>query len=129
MKFINEIRHTADGAAILNDWLGDGGLPVESWHAEARADVCEHCPENVETGWWDKVKQAIASRIKENLAVKHQLGLKVKNEDKLGMCKVCGCCNPLAVWCPIKHIAAHTPESQRKEFPQVCWKRVELEAI
>ena len=129
MKLINEIRQTADGAAIIRDWLGDGGVPVEDWHAEARADVCEHCRENVQPDWWDKVKESIAVRIKSHLAVKHQLGFRVKNEDKLGMCKICGCCNPLAVWCPIKHIAEHTSQDHLKAFPKVCWKRVELEAM
>lgn len=126
MNMIEEIRSTAKGVQILESWLGAGGAPVADELADKRANVCIECPLNVEPNWWGRVKNAIASAIKDHLRVKSNLGFRVENEDGLSMCKVCGCCNALAVWTPIEHIKSHTSTEQFVKFPTACWKRNEI---
>lgn len=134
MNPIDEIKSTAKGAAILLDWFGDGGVPVEDFKAEARAEVCEKgcdgkgCPKNRFPKWWESAKQAVAERIKEALAVKNRMELSVSNEDSIGMCAACTCSLPLKVWTPIKHIKEHTTPEQLAKFPSFCWQKLEIEA-
>lgn len=107
--------------AIVNpiiEWLGGGGVPVSQTQADMRSHICETCPKNVENGWWDRVKSAIAYAIRSHLEQKNMMGLRVFNEDKLGMCKACGCCIKLKVWVPIEHIRNHPSV---ENFPPWCW--------
>lgn len=126
MRFINEIRQTADGAAVLSEWLGQGGLPVEKALAETRSSICEGCPENKAPGWWDKNKGRIAETIKRHLGIKHQMALKVSNESKVHMCSQCGCCISLKVWVPMAHIMHHTSPELLSKFPGHCWIKNEI---
>lgn len=126
VKFIDEIRKDAIGGAILSEWLGAGGVPVPQTVAETRSKTCETCPENIAPNWWEKNKGKIAEAIKRHLGIKHEMALKVSNERKLHMCKVCGCCISTKVWVPIEHIAHHTSTAQIKEFPSHCWIVKEL---
>lgn len=119
---VEELRATARGAAILKDWLGSGGEPVAPEVASARAAVCMCCPMNDEGSWWEKVKSKIADAIREHLAVKRALKLTTPFDSRLGTCLVCKCNNPLQVWVPIKHVAAHTPPEMVMKFPVFCWK-------
>jgi len=48
----------------------------------------------------------------------------VANEDKLNMCRVCGCCIRLKVWTPLHHIIENTPDTGK--FPEHCWIRTEV---
>ena len=129
VNIIDEIRATASGAATLNDWLGEGGVPVADWQAEARAETCEQCPLNREPFWWEHAKNKIAETVKERLVTKNKMDLRVSNEDDLGICKPCGCVLPLKVWVPIKHIRDHTSPEVFEALPQTnCWLRAELES-
>lgn len=129
MNILDEIKNTTSGAAVIADWLGEGGVPVPDWQAEARASVCERCPLNREPFWWEKAKTKVAETVKSHLAVKGKLGFVVFNESRLGICKPCGCVLPLKVWVPIKHIREHTTPEVIQRLPQKnCWLRTELEA-
>jgi hypothetical protein len=119
------LRQTATGAYILYDWLGEGGEPVPAEQANARAKVCQGCPENRKAEWWQTAHSIIADAIMEHLAVKNELELKVENEDKIGMCRVCGCCNRMKVWSPLKHIKRHTLSETLAAFPPHCWIKTE----
>jgi len=102
----------------LLDWLGSGGQPVVPELAQARASICETCVENRAPRWWEVVKDPVADCILELLEVKTAMNLRVENEEKVNMCRVCGCCIRLKVWVPIQHV------SQNKEkFPEHCWIR------
>ncbi len=126
-QIISELRQTATGAAILDDWLGAGGQPVPQSHADARAAKCVVCPLNVAPGWWHlHFVDKIAKAIRRHLEVKNSIGLDTPHDLNLSMCKVCGCCNRLAVWVPIKHIALHTDDEKLNKFPEPCWKKHEI---
>jgi hypothetical protein len=124
-----------DTAQLLADWLGEGGEVVDCKLSTYRALHCvaghagDTCPFNVEPNWWDKVKNTIAETIRGQLAVKNEKAVATRFDPSLHMCKICGCCLPLKVHVPIKHIAAHTPPQVEEKFPSWCWIRRELDQL
>ena len=129
MNLLTEIKNDATGAALLADWLGEGGETVDQATAEARAAVCLQCPMHRPGKWWEIVfKDPMAHWIRTRLAIKHRLGLRLSVEDKMGMCSVCGCALRLKAWTPTKFIAAHTSPEKLSEYPKTgCWIRSEIE--
>lgn len=112
---------------VLLEWLGSGGKPVPKEQAEKRSVYCLTCPKNVAPLWWEKMtKDPIAQAMKTQLELKHSMDMSVSNEDKLGICRVCGCCLPLKVFVSLKHIQEHTPDDVMKSFPAWCWIKLEL---
>ncbi len=125
MSLLAAIRRTAAGAALLTDWLGEGGDPVSQEQSNARAAICLNCPNNKEPGWWDRHSDVIASAIRRTLAIKNDLEYSVALEEDMGMCRVCGCALPLKLHVPTKHIKSHmTPELSQK-YPDFCWQKTE----
>ena len=111
---------------VLREWLGDGGKPVDMLLAESRAKVCIECPLNVAPKWWEKaLTHTVAIAIREMLEAKQGLNLKLPNEDKLSMCKICGCCTILKVLTPIEHILSQTEPDQLNGYPEHCWIKTE----
>lgn len=131
MSALEVIKQDAVGAAILADWIGDGGVPVSPNMAEARAAMCLNCPHHEPGRWWNIFfRDPIAKAIRRTLEFKNRMNLRLFDEDKFGMCLKCGCSPRLKVWVPIEHIAAHTPPEQVAEFPKDrCWIRSEIEAL
>lgn len=117
---------------LLHDWLGSGGYPVSQMKADQRAAACVYgnsgkpCHLNIEQGWWDRIKSAIASTIKKQLQIKHEMKLKSALEDSLFMCQGCGCALPLKVWVATEHIKSHTSTDQIDKMPLWCWQRMEM---
>lgn len=131
MKTLDEIKATASGSRILLGWIGSGGVPVSRQKAQGRAFVCEFgdgtgCPMNCEANWWDRIKDSIASFIKDAIALKSSLGMDLVNENRVHMCRACKCCIRLKVWVPIENIKSGVTEDQMKTFPTFCWIRKEL---
>jgi len=131
-QIIMELRQTADGAAVLDDWLGEGGEPVPLHQAELRTTSCltgdngKPCRFNRAPKWWEKMfKDPIAAAIRKHIAIKNQIGLHLSHEKDLHMCSRCGCCLLLKPFVPIEHIKAHhRPEI---EYPPYCWIAKEME--
>ncbi len=126
MNLLQTIKSDAVGVAIIKGWLGDSGITVHPEVAQRRADICRGCPHNKAPNWWGRAKGNIAFAIKSTLEVKNKSLLRVKNEKKLSMCSVCGCCIRLSVWTPIIHIAHHTTPEQLGQYPEFCWKKTEI---
>lgn len=126
-----EIQNDIVGAAILRDWLGDGGEVVPQRDAEARAHLCLQCPEHRPAKWWEIFfKDPVARAIRRNLELKRRMNLSLSADESLGMCKACGCCMRLKAWVPIAHVAAHTTDEKLAEYPKTgCWIRSEIEAL
>jgi len=133
MNLLQEFKNDVAGLALLKDWLGDGGIPVPTTQAEQRAWACTKgdegrmCHENVEPGWWNKVKSSIANTIKMQLEMKHHLKLGSPIDQSLGMCRVCGCCLRLKRHTPIEHINNHTTPEQLAKYSVWCWIKKEIE--
>lgn len=131
MSALDEIKGDIEGVSLLLDWLGNSdGQAVPAQLAEWRASVCtagnlgQPCRFNTAPNWWHTIKSAIAETIRKELALKHQLSYRTSRDSSLHMCKVCGCCLPLKVHVPIRHIKEHTPDSL--EFPAYCWIKREI---
>lgn len=134
MNLINELKNDANGAAVLADWLGNGGTPVCQDTADRRARAClegsgGECPRLTHPRWWESAKGAVAFAIKEQLEAKSGLKLETKLDANPRLCNVCGCCASLKAWVPIAHIASHTPDDLVNKFPPHCWIRQEIENL
>ena len=128
-RLIEELRATATGLVILNEWFGEGGVPVSRSTAERRAMVCLDCPKNRDKFWWETAKDAVAIAIRWHLAVKNQLKLSTPMDKDLGVCNVCKCCLPLKIWAPIEILEGHLPKTTKNnDFPAFCWIRQEIES-
>lgn len=123
---LHAVQRTVIGARILADWLGAGGGPVDNALAESRAAICRSCPENSHPRWWESHNNAIALAMREMLELKNEIGYSVSQEDKLHLCRACGCCLKLKVHVPIEHIKAHTLPDAVDKYPDHCWIRNEL---
>ena len=132
MKILDEIKQDMTGAALLRDWLGDDGIPVNEMIAEFRAQRCimgndgEPCPLNSHENWWDKVKHAVADWIRAQLSLKHKMNISLADDPHLHMCSACGCCLKLKVWVPNKHLRDHTSKEVLDKTVSYCWMRKEL---
>jgi hypothetical protein len=127
MNILKELEHDASGLAVLQDWLGEGGVPVDKDKAAERAQVCVRCAENTAPLWWEKAKDMIAWFIRKQLEFKHRMELSTEHDDKLHMCACCGCCARLKVHVPAEHIKAHTTQETMDSFPAHCWIKKELQ--
>jgi hypothetical protein len=121
MNILAEIVNDARAVMLMKDWLGEEMKPVTRESAEQRASICEPCKKNIEPKWWDRFKHAVADVIRDQIAIKNKLDLKLPNDEALGMCQVCGCAAILKPWAPIKHIQDHTPAETLALFPGNCW--------
>lgn len=115
------VSEAASATGILRDWLGEGGVPVDRRIAEHRAEICRQCPQNRHPLWWEISKQAIAETMRMTLEVKNGKLIYVDDESDLHMCRVCGCCLPLKVHVPLKHILDNTNPEMLAKFPDNCW--------
>lgn len=123
MKLWEELKNDKAGLELLSDWLGDGGEPVHQGIAEQRALVCIQCPNNTAPDWWDIVKNTIADWIRNELELKSKLKMSTTNDEKIHMCKMCGCCLKLKVWTPLDYIKKHVAPEKLSEAPQFCWMK------
>lgn len=129
------VGNASNAAALLAEWLGDGGMPVAAEQSNRRARICLHCPQNADPNWFQKLEAQVAMKLKNLLAWKHQLSPPVEQEGKLLTCQVCDCYLPLKVVVPIKHILAGTSPETMAELKTVltnagekCWVVTESEA-
>ena len=90
--------------ASLEDWLGQGGVPVSTELAAHRASVCAPCRGNQQVNWQSLLTREAAIVIRDFLGHKHAMELSTPSDSKLGVCVACKCCMELKVWCPIEHI-------------------------
>lgn len=111
----------AAGAAILRDWLGDGGTPVAKELANGRAGVCATCPQN-EPGDWMALFTAPAQEfIRGQLNVRKDLNCTTPFDDQLRVCKACFCPLKLKVHVPLEHIKRHLSDGARAKLDARCW--------
>jgi hypothetical protein len=132
MNVLDEIRNDAAGAALLADWLGEGGEPVDIRLAEWRSSTCaagnlsQPCQFNIEPKWWERMKNSVAETIRKQLEIKNKIKLRTSRDDSIFMCQRCGCALPLKVHVPLKHIREHTRPELIDKLPWWCWIKREL---
>lgn len=116
MSFLKTIKR---GRVNLAEWLGDGGTVVSRGDAQARADVCLKCPENVPM---NPATKAIALAIKTHLAIKNSQRLRVNGERGLHSCRICSCVLRLQVWLPQELVVSQLEDEETALLPKHCWK-------
>ena len=109
-----------EGAKILTEWLGHGAVTVSPELAQARANVCLKCPQNVKKSF---ASELIADAIRVQVAMKKNLKLRVNGEKSLHICDGCGCVLRLKIHVPLKNILPD-PEEMNK-FQDKCWLKTE----
>lgn len=114
-RLVDRLRSDAKGGAILRDWLGEGGYPVDAETASARANICVSCPHNQPA---NSLERWVARTIHEHEEAKTGLSLRTGHDANLKSCNICGCWLPLKVWVPSRHLLAH---SDPDDFPKHCW--------
>lgn len=121
-SLLERAKSIADGARVIFDWLGHGGVCVSQEQAQTRADVCANCPENKPS---DMLTKDVADAIRKHLEVKNRLQLRVNGEKSLQQCGVCLCNLRLKCWVPIDVIRKHMNDGELERFPEHCWQKTE----
>lgn len=131
---MNVIQEAKQAAAILRDWVGDGGQPVPPEQAEARARCCTSggpggrpCPHNWLGSWqW---KMTVANAIRKQLELRGKMNIRLKDEGSVGICEACGCALRLKLHVPFIHIYRHTSDALLARYPDFCWQKQELNQL
>lgn len=118
MNVLDQIAHIPHGASVIAEWLGDP-VVCSREEAQARADVCLECPKN-KPGIG--ISKAVALAVKQHLAVKNQLNLRVEGEKQLQTCEACGCVLRLQIWLPGGKVANELTVEEIEQLPKQCWK-------
>lgn len=126
LKALNAVAARVAGVnlAPIEDWLGEGGVPVDAATAKRRAAVCAACPMNRLGDWRDLLTLKAAQTIGAYLSRKHQMKLETLHDKELGLCIVCKCSNELKVWCPSQFIVENETEEDKSALLKAnpnCW--------
>lgn len=115
-----EIGKLNEGRKILQEWLGEGALPVSQDEAQKRADQCFNCPLN-RVGL--TATSVAAEVVKRHVESKQSENLIVEGEEKLGVCTGCGCYLPLKVHVPKQYLTLNneTKTAIEQAVPD-CWQ-------
>ena len=132
---IRTLQRVAQFDRIRRAWLGEGGEPVPLELAQQRADTCNSgyidpdtgkpvkCPFNYEGSWiWNTATRWTVAAWSQFRAM---LRLHLRDEEKLGVCEVCGCRLTLKVHTPFKHIYRQTTPEMLARYPSHCWLQKE----
>lgn len=118
---IETVKQLSTGAQTLTDWLGEGAMPVSPKLAGKRANTCRKCPLNGSGNWLQRLASAVAGVVKQQVELKNEMSLHVKNEDELGICSACGCAIQLKVWVPLETILQDTTQEVMAKLHEKCW--------
>ncbi|MGV1047663.1 MAG: hypothetical protein ACOYD4_03940 [Solirubrobacterales bacterium] len=125
IPLFERVRHIPHGVEVITKWLGSGGQVVDREESQARADICNGkksgtpCEHNVHG---EPVTKAVALAVKQFLAIKSSISLRVDGEKSLGTCKVCGCVLRLQVHEPQDKVFRELSEEEIATLPDHCWK-------
>jgi hypothetical protein len=118
---VGGVKRVAAGVALLVDWLGSGGKPVDGALAEKRAQVCARCPRNDGGDIKAYFTEPIADKIRVQLEMKGDLQLRTSVEDRLTVCSACDCPLKLKVFVPLDYILEHTSADTKTRLDPLCW--------
>lgn len=118
---VDGVKRVSAGVALLVDWLGSGGKPVDAPLAERRAMVCASCPKNDGGDWKAYFTEPIAEKIRVQLEMKNDLQLRTTHDAHLTVCSGCDCPLPLKVHVPIFYVLEHTSHDTKTRLDPRCW--------
>lgn len=116
MNLLDRASQIVNGAKVLAEWIGGGGVTVDKEIAQSRADICLKCPKHVKE--WQFL-ESTADAIKRQVEIKNHLQLRVKGEKNLHFCAGCGCVCRLKIWLPLEKVLPEA--SERGNFDERCW--------
>lgn len=122
-KMAGLLRASA-GTAVVIDWLGSGGNPVDQGLAEKRAAVCVACPMNQPGDWYVTAPAELLKKTVEtwkSVTGRTDFKFETSQGDKLKSCQVCKCLMSLKVFVGLGHILQKTKSDVLAELPQNCW--------
>ena len=121
MNLTEHAQQLTDGAKTIGEWLGAGAMSVPQRQAQARANTCLSCADNIKG---DIFTGAVADIVRKQIELKNSLQLRVSGERSLGKCRNCGCVLRLKVHVPLKNLGLDATEIEK--FPAHCWQRTEF---
>ena len=124
MNWFERAKTIPHGIRVLTEWIGEGGVCVDSHKAQERAKVCLTCPLN-QDGW--AFTEGVAKVIRAHVRVKNHLAMRVKGEKSLKTCAACGCWIPLKLWLPKEKLLGEVSNEEMKRYVSNCWLRTERE--
>lgn len=111
------------GAATLWDWFTKHGRKrVDKQTATERARICGNCFANRRP----EGCTSCASGWLRELSEKFVGGEETPHDPLIHSCSFCGCQLRSLIWMPIEVLRDHTPQSEKENLPDFCWKRREL---
>lgn len=118
---VDAVKRVSAGVALLVDWLGSGGKPVDAALSEKRAMVCASCPKNDGGDWKAYFTEPIADKIRVQLEMKNDLQLRTAHDAHLTVCSACDCPLQLKVHVPLPYILEHTSADTKTRLDPRCW--------
>jgi hypothetical protein len=119
LKALDELNQAA---TLLNEWVGEGGYPVDENQANQRASICINCPMNQRGDWWATSKTVAATLARKTLELRINMRMRLDADPKLHVCAVCGCVLRLKVHVPIEFAASSLTAEQESNFRKHhCW--------
>ena len=120
-------RGATVGVAMIRDlWLGDSLRPVKPELSENRAQVCVKCPRNDgDKSFLDKLTTEAANTVRALLQAKYDIDVRTTVDDKLGMCRACGCVLPLKVHVSLVEAKKKLKPEEFAQLHETCWIRHE----
>lgn len=119
--FAGAVKGVVGGVGAWLQWVGPSGRVADHSLAEARAEICSTCPQNVPGGLLAFFSIPASELIKEQLEIKTQMQLTTRHDQKLNVCKACLCPLHLKVWAELSFALENLkPESKEKLDPR-CW--------
>lgn len=116
MSYWEDAKKIAGGPETLSEWIGSGGMIVDASESQARAEICAICPKNVKRYSFLK---PIANAVRRHMALKNQLKIEVRGEERLHICEACCCVLRLKVHLPMSRI--RPTDDERKNYHPDCW--------
>ena len=112
---------TLNSAVKLTRTLFAAGTErVDQEVAEERAAICATCEDNVQPKGCTGCNSGLMQK-----AIEFIVGAKKTPHDgQLKSCKHCGCFNAAQVWIPLDALQKTITESENKNLPEHCWKKV-----
>ena len=120
-------RAATVGVGMIRDlWLGDSLKPVSPELSEKRAQVCVVCPRHDgDKEFIDKLTAEAAKGVRALMQAKYDMELKTSVDDKLGMCRACGCVLPLKVHVSLEVAKKKLKPGDFEQLHETCWIRHE----
>lgn len=122
MNILEKAKRYLDGALVIDEWLGNGGVVISQEDAQRRANTCLECKHNKPGPF---LPFAIAAHIHRKLEIKKHLELEVSGEEDLKTCEKCDCPLRLKLWIPMQDLLRGDGRERLKDFPAWCWMTTE----